>query len=47
MNCWENACSTHIDPIIKLQKRAVRTMIYAVWTLSRPYKHNVFGNEAS
>ena len=26
---WGNACSTHIDPIIKLQKRAVRTITFA------------------
>ena len=26
---WINACSTHIDPIIKLQRRAVRTITFA------------------
>ena len=25
---WGNACSTHIDPIIKLPKRAVRTITF-------------------
>ena len=27
---WGNACSTHIGPIIKLQKRAVRTITFAL-----------------
>ena len=30
---WGNACSTHIDPIIKLQTRAVRTITFIIMLL--------------